>query len=176
MAVLNLAGRGVFQAVWHCRWWTSAPSAARLVFFLNPIHFLSKVSAVVVCLDFIVSFGMVSTVTAYYGIFLQEIERISYQILRIISIPDKEKGKVKEHKMRKGWGAANMCYVLDQVPTQSIHILAQAYGVPVGQRLGGRLAMRLVATKNNIIFSLFSFSPSSTFLIEGALGSTNLFR
>ena len=38
----------------------------------------------------------------------------------------------------------------------------------------GRLAMTLVATKNDIIF--FFFTPSSTFLIEGALGSKNLFR
>ena len=99
---------------------------------------------------------MVSTVTAYYGIVLQEIERISYQILRIIRIPDKEKGKVKEHKKRKGWGTANMCYVLDQVPTQSIHILAQAYGVPVGLRSIGQLETTLVATITDILFAKLS--------------------
>ena len=49
-------------------------------------------------------------------------------------------------------------------------ILARACGVPVGRCSGGRLAMTLVATKNDI----FS-PPSSTFLIEGALGSKNLF-
>ena len=51
--------------------------------------------------------------------------------------------------------------------------LARACGVPVG----GRLATTLGATKNDIIFFLFfSFFLSSTFLIEGALGSKNVFR
>ena len=59
--------------------------------------------------------------------------------------------------------------------------LAQAVGVPVGRRLGGRLVTTLVATINPIIFFyffpfFFLFSPSSTFLIEGVLGSKNLFR
>ena len=63
-------------------------------------------------------------------------------------------------------------------------LLARACGVPVGRRSGGRLATTLVATINVVIFSfsfLFSFfsflfsSPSSTFLIEGVLGSKNLF-
>ena len=57
--------------------------------------------------------------------------------------------------------------------------LARACGVPVGRRSGGRLAMTLVATINVIIFFflffLFFSSPSSTFLIEGVLGSKNLF-
>ena len=56
-------------------------------------------------------------------------------------------------------------------------ILAGACGVPVGRRSSGRLAATLVATINVIIFFsfLFFFSPSSTFLIEGVLGSKNLF-
>ena len=47
--------------------------------------------------------------------------------------------------------------------------------------LGGRLATTLVATISNVIFFFFffsfffSFSPSSIFLIEGVLGSRNLF-
>ena len=46
--------------------------------------------------------------------------------------------------------------------------------------LGGRLATTLVATISTIIFSFsfsffFFFSPSSMFLIEGVLGSKNLF-
>ena len=56
-------------------------------------------------------------------------------------------------------------------------------GVPVGRRSGGRLATMLVATKNNILFFFFFlfslfvlFFPFSTFLIEGVLGSKNLFR
>ena len=53
-------------------------------------------------------------------------------------------------------------------------ILAQACGIPVGRRSDGRLAMTLVATKNDIIFSfyfyiLFLFSLLSTFLQEGML-------
>ena len=59
------------------------------------------------------------------------------------------------------------------------NILAQAVGVAVGRRSGRRLA-----TKNvfifiyffpPIFFSRFFFSPSSPFLIEGVLGSKNLF-
>ena len=51
--------------------------------------------------------------------------------------------------------------------------LARVCGVPVCRRLGSRLATTLVATKK----TLFSFLvPLSTFLIEGALGSKNLFR
>ena len=53
--------------------------------------------------------------------------------------------------------------------------LARACGVLVGWRSSSRLAMTLVATKNDIFFFSFLF-PSSTFLIEGALGSKNLFR
>ena len=53
-------------------------------------------------------------------------------------------------------------------------ILARAVGVPVGRRSGGRLATTLVATKNVIIFFFFS-PPSLPFLIEGVLGSKNLF-
>ena len=51
--------------------------------------------------------------------------------------------------------------------------LAQEVGVPVSLRLGGRLAMTLVATIKDIIFSFFLFSscPSSTLLIEGVLES-----
>ena len=43
--------------------------------------------------------------------------------------------------------------------------------------LGGRLAMTLVATISAVIFFFlfFFFSMSSTFLIEGVLGSKNLF-
>ena len=41
------------------------------------------------------------------------------------------------------------------------------------QRLDKFLATTFVATINNILF--FFFSPSSTFLIEGVLGSKNLF-
>ena len=37
-------------------------------------------------------------------------------------------------------------------------LLARACGVPVGWRSGGRLAMTLVATKNNIILFSFIFS------------------
>ena len=55
----------------------------------------------------------------------------------------------------------------------SYTLLARACGVPVGRRSGGRLAMTLVAIINVIIF-FFLFSPSSTFLIEGVLGSKNL--
>ena len=61
----------------------------------------------------------------------------------------------------------------------SMRKLARACGVPVGRCSGGRLAMTLVATINVIIFSFlfsFFFSPSSTFLIEGVLGSKILFR
>ena len=47
--------------------------------------------------------------------------------------------------------------------------------VPVSWRLGGRLAMTLVATINDVIFFFLFFSPSSTFLTEGGLGSKNLF-
>ena len=59
--------------------------------------------------------------------------------------------------------------------------LAQAVNVPVGQRLGGRLAMMLVATTHNIIFQCFFscrfslFPPLSTFLIEGVPGSEIFF-
>ena len=61
-----------------------------------------------------------------------------------------------------------------------ILLLARAVGVAVGRRSGGRLATTLVATKNVFIFFLFffftfSFSPSRPFLIEGVLGSKNLF-
>ena len=52
--------------------------------------------------------------------------------------------------------------------------LARAVGVPVGWCLGGRLATILVATLNDIISPFFS-PPMSTFLIEGVLGSKNLF-
>ena len=38
-------------------------------------------------------------------------------------------------------------------------ILAQACGVPVGRRSGGRLVMTLVATKNDIIFFSFFLFP-----------------
>ena len=58
-----------------------------------------------------------------------------------------------------------------------LHQLARAVNVPVGRRSGGRLAMILVATINDIIFSFLFFFflfPSSTFLIEGVLGSKNL--
>ena len=48
-----------------------------------------------------------------------------------------------------------------------------ACGIPVCPRLGGWLATTLVATLNTIFFPFF---PLSTFLIEGALGSKNLFR
>ena len=51
--------------------------------------------------------------------------------------------------------------------------------ITVGRRSGGRPATTLVATKNEILlFSFFFsfFSPWSTFLIEGVLGSKNLFR
>ena len=64
----------------------------------------------------------------------------------------------------------------------TVSMLARAVGVPVGQRLGGRLAMALAATKNVIIFfSFFSFflffsPPSLPFLIEGVLESKNLFN
>ena len=54
-------------------------------------------------------------------------------------------------------------------------MMARAVGVPVGQRLGGRLVMTLVAIINDIIFTFSFFSSSSTFLIEGVLGSKNLF-
>ena len=57
-------------------------------------------------------------------------------------------------------------------------ILARAVAVAVGRRSGGQLATTLVATKNVFIFFFlfFSFfSPSSPFLIEGVLGSKNLF-
>ena len=56
--------------------------------------------------------------------------------------------------------------------------LAWACGVQVGRRSGGQLATTLVVTKNDIIFFLlfFTFYPSSTFLIEGVLGSKNLFK
>ena len=55
------------------------------------------------------------------------------------------------------------------------NVLARACGFPVGRCSGGRLATTLVATINVIIFSfLFFSSPSSTFLIEGVLGSKNL--
>ena len=54
--------------------------------------------------------------------------------------------------------------------------LAQAFSVPVSRRLGGQLAATLVANKNVIIYFFHSFfSSSSTFLIEGVLGSKNLF-
>ena len=57
--------------------------------------------------------------------------------------------------------------------------LARACGVPVDLCSCGRLAITLVATINDILFSFsflsFLFSPSSTFLREGVLGSKNLF-
>ena len=67
-----------------------------------------------------------------------------------------------------------LCY-LGYVYFILVLVLARAFGVPVGRRSGGRLAMTLVATINVIIFFLFSFlffflfsfsSPSSTFLIQ----------
>ena len=48
---------------------------------------------------------------------------------------------------------------LGSVPKLTLK-LAQEYGVPVGPHLGGRLATTSVATKNNIIFSFFSFGTS----------------
>ena len=58
-------------------------------------------------------------------------------------------------------------------------VLARAVGVAVVRRSGCRLATTLVATKNVFIFFSFFppvfFSPSSPFLIEGVLGSKNLF-
>ena len=54
-------------------------------------------------------------------------------------------------------------------------VLARACGVPGIRRSGGRLVMTLVATINVIIFFFFS-SPSSIFLIEGGLGTKNIFR
>ena len=42
---------------------------------------------------------------------------------------------------------------------QESAILARACGVSVGRRSGGRLATTLVATKNDILFSFFSFFP-----------------
>ena len=56
---------------------------------------------------------------------------------------------------------------------EAIFILARAVGFPVGRRSGGRLPMMLVATITDII--IFS-PPLSTFLIEGLLGSKNLFK
>ena len=64
--------------------------------------------------------------------------------------------------------------------------LARAVGVPVGRRSDGRLATMWKSTKNVFIFFFFPvffpvfffprFSPpSSPFLIEGVLGSKNLF-
>ena len=55
--------------------------------------------------------------------------------------------------------------------------LARACGIPVGRRLGGRLAMTLVATINIILFHFFNlfFSPSRPFLKEEVLGLKNLF-
>ena len=53
-------------------------------------------------------------------------------------------------------------------------LLAQAVGVPVSWCSGGQLATMLVATRNKKK-SLFPFFPlSSTFLIEGVLGSKKL--
>ena len=59
----------------------------------------------------------------------------------------------------------------------NIAILARAVGVPVIRRSGGQLAMMLVPTINVIIFSILFhiFSPPRPFLIEGVLGSKNLF-
>ena len=56
-------------------------------------------------------------------------------------------------------------------------ILARAVAVPVGRRLGGRLATTLVATKNVIIFRMIRIiSPSRPFLIEGEPESKNIFN
>ena len=73
------------------------------------------------------------------------------------------------------WPAVNInmnSYVL--IFTFITFILAQACGVPVGRRLGGRLAMTLVVTINVIIFHYF-FSSSGPFLIEEVIRSKNLF-
>ena len=58
---------------------------------------------------------------------------------------------------------------------QCSSILAQAVGVAFGRRSGGRLVTMLVATKNVFIFFFLLSSPLSPFLIEGVLGSKNLF-
>ena len=63
---------------------------------------------------------------------------------------------------------------IGRMPGLNIAILAQAVGVPVGWCSGGQLAMLLVATINVIIFSIF-FSQSRPYLMEGVLGSKNLF-
>ena len=62
-----------------------------------------------------------------------------------------------------------------------VNQLARAVGVPDGQRSGSRLASTLVDTKNVFIYFFYPvfflvFSPSAPFLIEGVLGSKNLFR
>ena len=55
-------------------------------------------------------------------------------------------------------------------------MLSWAVGVPVALRSGGRLATTLVAAINNIILlPFFSYVASSTFLIEGVLGSKTYF-
>ena len=41
MAILDLAGGGVFQSLRGCKWRVSAPSAARLVFFFDFLFFFS---------------------------------------------------------------------------------------------------------------------------------------
>ena len=50
-------------------------------------------------------------------------------------------------------------------------VLARAVGVPVSRRSGGRLATTLVATKNDIFFSLSFF-----LFFSRVLGSKNLYK
>jgi len=74
-----------------------------------------------------------------------------------------------------GWNNLETNYL----KAQYYKILARACDVPVDRRSGGRLAMTFVATKNDIIIIIIIFFflfPLSTFLIEEALGSKNLYR
>ena len=68
---------------------------------------------------------------------------------------------------------------MNQYVINECNLLARAVGVAVGRCSGGRLATTLVATISTIIFfftTIFHHSPPSRpFLIEGVLGSKNLF-
>ena len=65
----------------------------------------------------------------------------------------------------------NATVILKKVEKANFIILTWAVGVPGGRRSGGPLATTLVATTNIIFF----LSPSQPFLIEGVLGSKNIF-
>ena len=91
---------------------------------------------------------------------LQKFKALVLTHLCLAADQHKRAGHREQHMMMAGWAAT-----------------IRVVGIPVSRRSGNQLATTLGVTVNHIIFFLFSprFPPWSTFLIQGVLGSKNLF-